>query len=98
MHREGEIICRVGRVVIWLEMGGLEGAGGWGGVDRREGRLWGLIGLFGRWVALDEGLGPMETVEIQFPFWLPSRSFEKCLVFQRPKANIKETGGDQGFI
>lgn len=30
-------------MVIWLEIGGLEGVGGWGGVDRPEGRLRGLI-------------------------------------------------------
>ena len=39
MRREGEIIRRVGWVVMWLEMGGLEGVGGWGGVDRRGGRF-----------------------------------------------------------
>ena len=30
----GDITCTVGWVVIWLELGGLKGIGGWGVVDR----------------------------------------------------------------
>jgi hypothetical protein len=39
----GEIIGRVGRGGMWLEMSGLVLVGGWGGVDRWEGCLSGPI-------------------------------------------------------
>jgi hypothetical protein len=47
---------------------------------------------------LSDRLEPTATAEIQFPFWLHSRSFEKWPVFQRPKANIKEMDGVRRFI